>query len=413
MWRWREGLAGLGVHTPAGRDAFAAAVLVVLGVARIPFFFWVAPGAPASPPALLVAANLAASADLATIAVRRRAPRTALALALGVVLASALLPARYPFTGVGLLVCAYTVPTLLSRRSAVFALALAAIAHAVGGLAVTRAGGSLAQIATYWGVPGSDVPDVITATLATFGIAGFIGVYTRTRRAYTAELVARAEQLEAEREERARKAVAQERGRIARELHDIAAHDLSAIVVQAGAADRLVDHDADAAKAVLRGIRSQGRDTLSALRQLVGIMRDDDADGRAPQPTLLRLEELVAHGRAAGMVVEVTTRGRPSPLPAAVDLAAYRVVQEGLTNARRHAPGSIVSITISYEDGVRVVVRNTAPTERPPPTSGDVHGLLGMRERVQHSGGTLSVGPTQDGGWRVEARLPDQPPDQP
>ncbi len=311
----RDRLARLGVRSPAGRDAVAAAALAVLGLARAVVTLVVSGGRLPVPGWQLAAANLTSTADFGTIALRRRAPRTALALA----------PA------------------------------------------------------------------------ASHGIPGLLGAYVQTRRAYTAELVARAERLEREQQERARLAVVEERGRIARELHDIAAHDLSAIVVQAGAADRLVDRDATAAKATLASIRRQGRETLTALRQLVGVVRDSDEAGpRAPQPTLARLDELVAGAREGGMAVETTWSGHGRPLPPTVDLAAYRIVQEALTNARRHAPGAAVSVAVAVDDsGARVVVANGPP---------------GMRERVQLTGGTLTAGPTGQGGWRVEARLPAPPP---
>jgi signal transduction histidine kinase len=295
--------------------------------------------------------------------------RTALALATAAVVAAAALPVRYAMTGLGVLVCAYTVATLPPWRRAAAVLGACALAHA-------------------------------------------------------AELVARAERLEREQQERARLAVVEERGRMARELHDIAAHDLSAIVVQAGAADRLVGRDATAAKATLASIRRQGRETLTAPRQLVGVVRDSDEAGpRAPQPTLARLDELVAGAREGGMAVETTWSGHGRPLPPAVDLSAYRIVQEALTNARRHAPGAAVSVAVAVDDsGARVVVANGPPGNGSEPAPGrrpidsdrrdrrSGHGLAGMRERVQLTGGTLIAGPTGQGGWRVEARLPTPPP---
>lgn len=404
MQRWHDRLARLGIRTAAGRDALVAVAVAVMGLVRVPYFLR---GGPIDM-GMLVAANAAATADLLVIGLRRRAPRTALGIALAIVLGSILLPGRYPFSGVGLVVCIYTVATLLPRRSAVLALAAAAVVHAVGGFALsTLTGGDVYQLWSYWGVPGDDAPDLVTATVATFGIAGFLGTYMQTRRAYTSELEARAARLEVEREERALKAVAEERGRIARELHDIAAHDLSAIVVQAGAADRLVDGDPAAAKATLQAIRSQGRDTLSSLRRLVGIMREVDTDGRAPQPSLLRLDDLVGAAREAGMTVEVTTSGQGGPLPPSLDLTAYRVVQEALTNARRHADGAPVTVCIAHDEELHVVVRNARPATSPDPSAaGAGHGLLGMRERVQQAGGRLDVGATEDGGWQVEAHLP-------
>jgi signal transduction histidine kinase len=417
MGWWRDGLARLGVRSPQGRDTVAAAVLAVLGLGRVGVALAVGGGRLPAPVWVVAAANLAATADLATIALRRRAPRTALAAATAVVLAAAALPERYALTGLGVLVCAYTVASLLPWRQAATALAACALAHAVGGAAITAAGGELALLLTFWQVDGHDLVDVALASAASFAIPGLVGAYVQTRRAYTAELLARAERLERERDERARAAVAEERSRIARELHDVAAHDLSAIVIQAGAADRLVDRDAPAAKATLRAIREQGRETLAAMRQLVGVVRDSegDADGRAPQPTLARTEELVARARGAGMAVRVTASGLGRPLPPAVDLAAYRVVQEALTNARRHAPGAQATVTVRVDDqGVRVAVANGPPAGpaagAPADDLGGGRGLAGMRERVQLAGGVLSAGPTAEGGWLVEARLPGPGP---
>jgi signal transduction histidine kinase len=391
---WRDRLARLGARIATGRDALVAAVLALPRL----ILFGLAALTGGRLPVLVVASNVASLADVATIGLRRRAPRAALALSTAVVLASAALPQRHVVTGFGVFVCAYTVASLLPWRAAAAALALCGAVHATGGVLAVMAGHDLTRLPTFWSR--SDLLTVVLATVGNLAAAGLLGAYVQTRRAYTAQLVSGAD-------ERARSAVIEERGRIARELHDLAAHDLSAIVVQAGAADRLVDRDPGAAKDTLQAIRAQGRDTLSALRQLVGVLRDTDTDGRAPQPSLLRLDGLVEGAREAGMAVRLTTSGRPGSLPAALDLTAYRVVQEALTNARRHAPGAAVSITITYGDGVRVLVRNAAPpAPAGAPAGRGGHGLLGMRERVQQAGGTLTVGPTGDGGWQVDARLP-------
>lgn len=404
---WPESFERLGVRTPAGRDAVVAAVLAVVGLARIPLFMALqGRRGGGTAPDLVVLANLAATADVATFALRRRAPRTALALALAVLAGMTLLPSAYVFSGIGVVVCAYTVATLLPWRATAAVLAAGCAAHVAIGLVATRAGGRLQPIMSYWGVDGRDVVDVVTASVSTFALLGLLGAFVQTRRAETAELRARAERMEAEREERARAAVVSERGRIARELHDVAAHDLSAIVVQAGAADRLVERDPKAARLTLQAIRSQGRETLSALRQLVGIMREADTDGRAPQPTLRRVGELIGVARDAGMAVEVTVHGRPRPLPAAVDLTAYRVVQEALTNARRHAPGAAATVELTYADEVQVRVCSGRARQPVPVAEPGGHGLRGMRERVEQAGGTLSAGPTDDGGWCIDALLP-------
>jgi signal transduction histidine kinase len=410
--RWRTTWARLGMDIPTRRDAVAASGLAVLGLSRLLLAVGVDTAGEPDAVLKLVGANVAATVDIATIAIRRRTPRVALALATAVVLVSTALPARYINTGIGVVVCAYTVAVVLPRRQAVITLTACGAVHAIGGIVAVALGGEVRELLTFWGNDGSDAVDLVLATLGTFGISGLVGSYVQTRRAYTAELLARSERLEREREERARMAVIEERGRIARELHDVAAHDLSAIVVQAGAADRLVDGDPEAAKATLRAIRAQGRDTMSALRQLVGIMRDSESDtaDRFPQPTLRRLDDLLASARDVGMAIEVTTTGDAKALPPAVDLTGYRVVQEALTNARRHAPGAVVTVAITYgADALNIAVENrTDPAQR---ITGDGHGLVGMRERVRQVGGTLLVGADARSRWRVEARMPYHMPE--
>lgn len=401
---WRAALARLGGNSPAGRDTVVATALVVLGLLRLPLALLVNDGSFPQPGWVMAGAAVASTADLATLALRRRVPRVALALAITVVLAATALPAVFLPTGVGVLVCAYTVATLLPRRSAVLTLTVGALVHAAGGTLSVAWGGTVYAVATFWANDGSDVADLVTASIGTFAIPGLIGLYVRANRAYAAELAARVRQLEVERELRAEAAAAEERSRIARELHDIAAHDLSAIVVQAGAADRLVERDPAAARAVLLGIRTQGRRTLTALRGLVGVMRDP-ADEPAPQPTLSRVTDLVTSARDTGMDVSLALKGEHRALDPATDLAAYRVVQEALTNARQYAGGAPVEVEVSLRAGeLRVTVRNGAGQPGPEPRGG--HGVRGMEERVRRTGGELTVGPTPGGGWLVDARFP-------
>jgi signal transduction histidine kinase len=401
--------------TPQGRDAVVAGVAaVVLTGGQLSVYFLVNSRQPVPtwvPAGTLVTVSLLNLAGCAAIAVRRRWPAAALTAATALVLASTALEVASAGPAVGLVVCAYAVTTWYPYRKSLPLLVLLAAAHAAGGIALSAAGSDVRGLPTFWlwGAPGDDPSGVAFATAASYGIPAALGWLVRRRRAHTAALTAaltaRAERLEAEREQRDRAAAAEERRRIARELHDIAAHDLSAIVVQAGAADRLVERDTAAARAILRDIRGQGRDTLTALRQLVGILREGDADGRAPQPGLTRVDDLLAVARAAGAEVTLAVEGAPRPLPALTDLAGYRVLQEALTNARRHAAGTPVTVTVTYRpDAVRLVVRN-GPAGTPRET-GDGHGLAGMRERVRQAGGTLAVGPTGDGGWSVDAWLP-------
>lgn len=350
-------------------------------------------------------------AGCAPIAVRVRLPRLAVLAATGLVLVGVGLELRSFGPAIGLVVSVYTVAAARPFPVAGPVLAVGAAAHAVGGLMLASLGGDTEGVATFWGTAGRDANAVVVATLGSYGVPAIAGAVVRGRGLRTAELLARAERLETERELRDRAAAADERSRIARELHDIAAHDLSAIVVQAGAADRLVDADPVRAKQVLQDIRGQGRETLAALRQLVGVLRDAGEPGdrhagaRRQQPGLGRLDDLIAVARATGMRVDVAIDGVREPLTAQADLAAFRVVQEALTNARRHAPGSPVSLRVSHERGVAVEVSNECPDPAPPGAAAG-HGLAGMRERVGQAGGTMSAGPTPDGRWLVAVRLP-------
>jgi signal transduction histidine kinase len=391
---WRRVLARLGGHTPVGRDTVVAALLVVVGLGRIPLALLVNGGRLPSPGWVVAAATVASTMDFATIAVRRRAPRVALGAAVVVVVGATALPAAYTLTGIGVLVCAYTVATLLSRRQAILVLAVGCAVHAAGGIVSAELGGRLHLVATYWANAGGNPVDVVLASIGSFAIPGLAGLYVQTTRAYAADLAAAA----------ATQAAAEERARIARELHDVAAHDLSAIVVQAGAADRLLDRDPERTREVLRSIRSQGRRTLTAMRELVGILRARPTT--SPQPSLSTMDDLVTSARDTGMAVTVRTSGTPAPLSPATDVAAYRLVQEALTNARRHAPGASVDVSVAYRAADLTLTVHNGPTESGADTGGGGHGLLGMRERVRHCGGDLDAGPTGAGGWRVTARLP-------
>jgi signal transduction histidine kinase len=200
----------------------------------------------------------------------------------------------------------------------------------------------------------------------------------------------------------------EERARIARELHDIVAHHLSVIAVQSETA-RLTSPDlSDDARGRFEAIAATAREALTETRRLLGVLREDvggEAD-RAPQPGLEQLNDLVDTARDAGANVRLILQGKVTPLPAGIDLAAYRIVQEALTNARRHAPGADVDVEVSYRDGeVHLRVRDYGPgVADGEPVAG--HGLVGMRDRATMAGGTLSYGPAEGGGFAVEATLP-------
>lgn len=223
-------------------------------------------------------------------------------------------------------------------------------------------------------------------------------------------LRANAAELEHEHRERVRRAAAQERMRVARELHDVVAHSVSVMVIQASAAQRVVDHDPAAAREALRAVESCGREALADLRRMVGVLHRDDGNVLgASIAGLSELERLADGARAAGLVVEVCVEGVPSALPPALDLVSFRIVQEALTNAAKHAGPTHVRVRIAYVCGglELEIVDNGRDTSRTAVrVEGSGHGLLGMRERVMLYGGELQTGWSDDGGFRVNARLP-------
>jgi signal transduction histidine kinase len=248
--------------------------------------------------------------------------------------------------------------------------------------------------------------DLIPAIVWIIG-AWTIGRIILGRRLRTIELEVLTSELEGQRELQAQAAVAVERARIARELHDVIAHNVSMIVVQAGAAARVLEGDHRDVRAALAAIEGTGRETVDEMRRLIGIVRSDDGLALAPQPTLADVERLVANVREAGLPVELRVEGLPVPLPPGIDLSAYRIVQEALSNAARYAPGSSVRVRIRYDEEqllVSVIDDGASGTVVSEPGGG--HGLIGMRERVTMLGGSLSTGPAEGVGFAVEAELP-------
>lgn len=251
-------------------------------------------------------------------------------------------------------------------------------------------------------------------TLTTF-VAFSIGRNVRTRRAYTAALEERAAHAEVERQAMADKAVAEERRRLARELHDVVAHHVSVMGVLAAGARRSRGRAdaAECAETTLTTIEETARATLRELRRLLDVLREEAEEPAgappAPQPGLEALPSLVQQVRDAGLPVEVTVEGSAMPLPQGVDLSAYRIVQEALTNSLRHGGPARALVRLSYADTELVVQVDddgrgqTAALGAP---NGVGHGLVGMRERVGLYGGSLQAGPRSGGGYRVLARLP-------
>ncbi|CAL9516506.1 hypothetical protein SUDANB1_03734 [Streptomyces sp. enrichment culture] len=269
------------------------------------------------------------------------------------------------------------------------------------------------------GAAGYSPTGVLAVTL--FAVVVLLGTALRGRREARAELV---EQTTLTAEERTRRTLLEERSRIARELHDVVAHHMSVISIQAQVAPHLVENPPDELRENLAGIRQNALEALIELRRVLGVLRSEhtgpgepfadagyETTPHAPQPTLDRLDALVENTRAAGREVVTDIQGERRPLPPGVELSAYRIVQEALSNALRHAPGARITVRLTYEpDGLEVEIVNGRPTGPPPPSTGAGHGLLGMRERVAMLGGTMTAHLWHWDGFKVTAFLPDTPP---
>jgi signal transduction histidine kinase len=328
------------------------------------------------------------------------------------------------------------------------AIALATVADRSGRVLrwVTIAG---TAVGVAWSqvLPGHNQPyDAIVQSFI-FGAAWAVGTLNRHRRVALAAAAARAERAEASLDAAAARAAMAERVRIARELHDVVAHHVSLMAVQAEAVGALLPARPEAAATSADLIGSTARAAMTELRRLLGVLRFTDNDDPervrlTPVPSLARLDELTETMRGAGLDVTCETSGPVTPLPPGIDLTAYRIIQEALTNAVRHAPGSTAAVRVTYESShVRVAVTNTAPAPAPPQMSvgaaltrgasagwvtgpvpavsdlatvpaarpgpvGPGYGLAGIAERVASCGGALSLGPAEAGGFTVSARLP-------
>jgi signal transduction histidine kinase len=265
-------------------------------------------------------------------------------------------------------------------------------------------------------------PVVVEALFAVFGIAlcWTLGEFVGARRAYDVEVEARLHLLETERDQATRIAVAEERGRIARELHDVVAHAVSVMVVQADGAGYAIQSDPELAQRALRTISETGRGALGELRRLLDVLRNDESEGepRVPQPDAHALADLAERMRAAGVPVALEV-GELGDLPAGVSLGVYRIVQESLTNTLKHAgrgasaavrvtrTGDLVEVLVSDDGAGRAhELVPAARNGRAPVRLPGGNGLIGMRERAHVYGGTLEVGPAPGGGWQVRAELP-------
>jgi signal transduction histidine kinase len=254
-----------------------------------------------------------------------------------------------------------------------------------------------------------DPHDIFFPVAFTTVVPWLVGRALRNHTMLARELAEKAERAEHAREEEERQAVAAERARVARELHDVLAHNLSVMVIQASAARRVVARDPSAAAKSAELIRRTGREALTELRQLFGPVRRDDGVALPGSPGLANVERLAAGARAAGLPVELHVEGSPLRLPPGADMAAYRVVQEALTNTLNHAGGARATVIIRYEPGdvvVEVLDDGPGPGYDGSALESGGHGLVGMRERVALYGGKLDAGARHGGGFAVRARLP-------
>lgn len=367
---------------PRYADLALAALLAAFGLAEL----WLVHVGPKS-----IAVPGTAVAGLA-LSFRRRAPLLTVAAVLGAIAAESLLGVSLQKPDSPLLmalVAVYTAGAYLSLRDAVAGLALA-----IAGIGASFAGSSTNGHSDF----------AFTSVVVTAG--WLVGRGMRGRVTQTAALAERAQRLEQEAEAERAVAIAEERRRIARDLHDVIAHSVSVMVVQAGAAEDLLDRGQAGVREPIRAVQETGRGALVEISRLLGLLREDGAElGLAPQPRLDELPELVAQTEAAGLPVDLRIEGTPRPLPLGVDLSVYRIAQEALTNARRHSGGARARVVLRYnDDTVELAVENDGVASTNGHRGG--HGLIGMRERVAVFGGTLEAGPSREGGFRVVARLP-------
>lgn len=367
-----------------GEDALLAGILGLAGLVEI---------ALGAVPGNTWVATVSMLVMIAALLVRRLRPRTSLVLVLLALAGQSLLGVpdnAQVMTNPFILVAAYSVGAHLDRRASAIGLAVGAVLVSIA-IAVSESGGS----------------DYGFGLLLVTG-PWIAGVVVRARSTAEAEAVASAQ-------ERARQAADDERERIARELHDIVSHGLSAMVVQAAAAAELVDRSPDAARKAMHEVQTTGAAAMMEMRHMLGLMRGGEDAGRRPQPALDDVHELVAAEQAAGRSVTLTVEGTPRDLPRGLALSIFRIVQESLTNVRKHAPGSCCEVTITHTPAaveVEVVdggagARCPTPGPTTPTSTSPGFGIIGMGERARLYGGTLEARPrSPEGGWAVRARFP-------
>jgi signal transduction histidine kinase len=375
--------------------------LAAAGVSTLLFTEFMNDAQPTPPRGMLALGYALVLLHTLPLAARRRFPGTVLGTSVASGLAVLALGMFPEVLGPAILVAVYSVAAYGDRW-----VSLAGLAAAELGAAAAPLPQPVRQ----------EVPTVVGNGLI-IGAAWLLGHFVGVRRAYTARLEQTAE-LERARAEQARRAVAEERLRLARELHDVVAHSISVIAVQSGVGAHVAKTQPEEAAKALAAIEATSRAALTELRRLLGVLRQEgEPQGSlAPVPGLADLDGLLAEVAKAGLGVRLRVEGTPSPLPAGVDLSAYRIVQEALTNVVKHAGPARAQVVVGYGDrDVTVEVTDDGRGVAAPTGDGQArvgHGLIGMRERVAVFGGDLEAGPRPGGGFRVAARLPlaaDQP----
>ncbi|MFB4303122.1 sensor histidine kinase [Actinomadura sp. NTSP31] len=345
------------------------------------------------PPDSLVAWFLAIGL-LAPLVLRRTRPRTAYAAVALVALLQVVVNQVPMAPDLGILMCMYT---LAAGSSLWWGIAAGLVTEMGAGILAFRyASGFRDQLASWW--------------MVSVCVAGvwLLGLYMRTRRAYLASLEERAARLERERDTEVQMAMAGERARIARELHDVVAHNVSVIVVQSDGASFAIESDPGRAKRAMETISSTGRQALAEMRRMLGVLRESDTGGSyAPQPGVAQLSELVGQLRSSGLPVSLEIDGVPVEMSEGRQLTVFRIVQEALTNTLKHGGAKVTAkVGLHYfDDAVEIEVsddgRGAAAI-----SDGRGHGLVGMRERVAVYGGDVEAGPRPGGGFTVRARIP-------
>ncbi len=344
-------------------------------------------------------------------------------IAYGLVLAQTLplaLRRVYPLPVLLLVVAGFFIDRSLDYPSSVASFGFAFAFHSLGSQLPRRRslllGLPIVGLLTLFTVSGVAFSESVTwASVFLVALAAMaplmLGREVYEKRRYLSELEERADRLEREREAQAQQAVREERARIARELHDVVAHEMTVMTIQAAAARRVIDAKPEEVRPALDAIESAGHDALAEMRRLLGLLRRDGTSPEfTPQPGLRRLDALVDQMREAGLAVDLEVDGEPSGVPTGVDLNAYRIVQESLTNTLKHGgPQARAVVHVEYGPdfvSVEVADNGRGAAGALSPADGAGHGIVGMRERVAMLDGDFSAGPRPGGGYRVQARLP-------